>query len=138
MLIQINIKSPSNEINLTRGNISGVTSAIRFGVYTDLTARMRRFLGMQSLHPTYALLAGMAAGTCATYATMPLDVIKTRMQGPAGGRYRGVIDCAGRIAREEGVVAFWRGTIPRLARLSFSGGVVFACYSQIIKVLEGV
>ena len=50
---------------------------------------------------------------------MPFDNIKTRMQS-AGHDYKGMLDCAVRILREDGVAAFWRGTSPRLVRLTVS------------------
>ena len=43
------------------------------------------------------------------FATTPLDVVKTRLmtQGERG-QYKGVVDCARQIYREEGSAAFLR------------------------------
>lgn len=77
------------------------------------------------------------AGIVTVYSTMPLDVIKTRMQGlDARAEYRNFLHCAYRIFTEEGVTRFWKGTTPRLARLSMSGGIVFASYEQIMGILN--
>jgi hypothetical protein len=51
------------------------------------------------------------------YASMPFDNIKTRMQSK-GHDYQGMLNCAMRTLRGEGVTAFWIGTTPRLARLT--------------------
>lgn len=51
-----------------------------------------------------------------SYASMPFDNIKTRLQS-TGHNYSGMVNCAVRTLREEGVTAFWRGSTPRLARL---------------------
>lgn len=51
---------------------------------------------------------------------MPFDNIKTRIQS-SQGKYNDIIDCAAKIARKEGVGAFWGGTTPRLIRLMVSG-----------------
>jgi solute carrier family 25 citrate transporter 1 len=51
---------------------------------------------------------------------MPFDNIKTRIQSTKS-EYNGIIDCAAKIARKEGVSAFWGGTTPRLMRLMVSG-----------------
>lgn len=51
---------------------------------------------------------------------MPFDNLKTRLQGGNAGHYNGMIDCAVQTMREEGVRAFWRGTSPRLVRLTVS------------------
>ena len=58
--------------------------------------------------------------------TQPLDVIKTRMQSlEARKEYKNSFACAARIFRDEGVLTFWSGAVPRLARLILSGGIVF-------------
>ena len=60
------------------------------------------------------------------YVTQPLDVIKTRMQSLEAKRdYKNSFICASRIFRDEGVLTFWSGAVPRLARLILSGGIVF-------------
>jgi Mitochondrial carrier protein len=64
-----------------------------------------------------------------SYVTMPLDTIKTRMQSiEARKEYRNSFVCATRIFKEEGILTFWSGAVPRLARLILSGGIVFTMY----------
>lgn len=49
------------------------------------------------------------------------SVVKTRMQSlRAKQEYRNALHCAYRIATEEGVLRFWKGTVPRLGRLIVS------------------
>jgi solute carrier family 25 citrate transporter 1 len=68
-------------------------------------------------------IAGAMAGVVTVYATMPFDTIKTRLQALDGGqRYTGTFDCLRSIISREGVSVLWRGTTPRLARLSVSPG----------------
>lgn len=58
-------------------------------------------------------------------------MIKTRMQSlEARTQYRNSFHCAARILSEEGVLRFWRGATPRLARLVLSGGIVFTVYEK--------
>jgi len=48
---------------------------------------------------------------------MPFDNVKTRVQ--SGTRiYASMMDCVRKTLHEEGVLAFWRGTTPRLVRLT--------------------
>ena len=48
-------------------------------------------------------------------------MVKTRMQSlRAKQEYRNALHCAYRIATEEGVLKFWKGTVPRLGRLIVS------------------
>ena len=65
-------------------------------------------------------------------STRPVcSVIKTRMQSlEARTQYRNSFHCAARILSEEGVLRFWRGATPRLARLVLSGGIVFTVYEK--------
>ena len=52
---------------------------------------------------------------------LPPSVIKTRMQSlEARQAYRNSFHCAYRIFTEEGLLRFWTGTTPRLARLVVS------------------
>jgi len=117
----------------------GANSAVRFTTYTTLkqlvqgTARPG-----QTLPNTITFGIGAIAGLVTVYTTMPLDVIKTRMQSlEARAQYRNSFHCAYRIFTEEGILRFWTGTTPRLARLVVSGGIVFTVYENIIKVLGG-
>jgi hypothetical protein len=56
-----------------------------------------------------------------SYRLISHSVIKTRMQSlEARTQYRNSAHCAYRIFTEEGVKRFWKGTTPRLARLSVS------------------
>jgi solute carrier family 25 citrate transporter 1 len=103
-------------------------SAVRFSSYTSLRQLAQSYvapgekLGVLS---TFGL--GAAAGTITVYATMPLDTVKTRMQSlEARKEYKNSFDCAAKIFRNEGLLTFWAGAVPRLGRLVFSGGIVFA------------
>ena len=42
--------------------------------------------------------------------------------------YKNTFHCAAMIFKEESILAFWSGAVPRLMRLSMSGGIVFAMY----------
>ena len=51
-------------------------------------------------------------------------------------QYRGVVDCAVQIAKNEGIRNFWKGTTPRLVRLIMSGGIVFSIYEATLDALN--
>ena len=46
----------------------------------------------------------------------------------ASKNYRNSFVCAARIFKDEGILTFWSGAVPRLARLIMSGGIVFTMY----------
>jgi hypothetical protein len=57
---------------------------------------------------------------------MPLDVLKTKMQGiEAKQLYSNSIDCLVKTVKNEGVLALWKGATPRLGRLIVSTLPVF-------------
>ncbi|KAF9813667.1 hypothetical protein IEO21_05438 [Rhodonia placenta] len=115
----------------------GANSAVRFTTYTTL----KQFV-LSNARPGQTLSTGVTfgigaiAGLVTVYTTMPLDVIKTRMQSlEARQAYRNSFHCAYRIFTEEGILRFWTGTTPRLARLVMSGGIVFTVYEHVISML---
>ncbi|KAM0755058.1 citrate transporter [Meredithblackwellia eburnea MCA 4105] len=115
----------------------GANSAVRFSSYSTIKKLAQDYSGNKgNLGPVTTFAVGGCAGIITVYATMPLDNIKTRMQSlTAKANYRNSFHCAYRIATEEGVLAFWRGATPRLARLILSGGIVFVVYEQVIDLI---
>lgn len=116
----------------------GANSAVRFGTYSTL----RNFV-QGSSRPGQPLPGGVTfgigavAGVVTVYATMPLDVVKTRLQTLHGrDQYKGTFDCMAKILRHEGLFVFWRGATPRLARLMLSGGIVFTVYEKSMDLLQ--
>ncbi|TQS38381.1 hypothetical protein Golomagni_01110 [Golovinomyces magnicellulatus] len=113
-------------------------SAVRLGSYAFL-----RQLAQSYIEPGEKLGAlstfgiGGTAGFITVYATQPLDTIKTRMQGiEARNIYKNSFMCAGMIAKNEGILTFWSGAMPRLVRLILSGGIVFTMYEKSIELME--
>ncbi|KAF8269630.1 mitochondrial tricarboxylate transporter [Lactarius quietus] len=117
----------------------GANSAIRFTTYATLKQFVQsRTRPGQTLPSSVTFGMGAIAGLVTVYTTMPLDVIKTRMQSlEARAQYRNSLHCVYRIFTEEGVRRFWTGTTPRLARLVMSGGIVFTIYEKVIVLIGG-
>ncbi|KAF9476897.1 mitochondrial tricarboxylate transporter [Pholiota conissans] len=117
----------------------GANSAVRFTTYATLKQFVQGTVRPgQPLPSAITFGIGGIAGLVTVYTTMPLDVIKTRMQAlDARAQYRNSFHCAYRIFTEEGIRRFWTGTTPRLTRLVLSGGIVFTVYENIIKIIGG-
>ncbi|KLO16582.1 mitochondrial tricarboxylate transporter [Schizopora paradoxa] len=117
----------------------GANSAVRFTTYTTLKQFVQgNARPGQPIPSSLTFGIGAIAGLVTVYTTMPLDVIKTRMQSlEARQQYRNSFHCGYRIFTEEGLLRFWTGTTPRLARLVLSGGIVFTIYENIIRVIGG-
>ncbi|ORY48632.1 mitochondrial carrier [Rhizoclosmatium globosum] len=107
----------------------GANSAVRLAAYGMMREKLLPYYNGK---PFLAI-----AGIITVYTTMPLDVLKTKMQATdARERYKNSADCFVKTFKEEGVFAFWKGATPRLGRLIFSGGIVFACYEQVIAAFR--
>ncbi|KAH9996172.1 mitochondrial tricarboxylate transporter [Russula compacta] len=117
----------------------GANSAVRFTTYATLKQFVQsRTRTGQALPGSVTFAMGAIAGLVTVYTTMPLDVIKTRMQSlDARTQYRNFLHCAYRILTEEGLLRFWTGTTPRLARLVMSGGITFTIYEKVIILIRG-
>lgn len=113
-------------------------SAVRFSSYTSLRQAAQSYVAPGEKLGTAATFAiGAVAGTITVYATQPIDTIKTRMQSiDAKGHYKNSIDCGIQIFKNEGVLKLWSGALPRLGRLMFSGGIVFAMYEKTMDLLD--
>lgn len=91
-------------------------AVVRFTSYNIFLGKMEATSLPKSVN---TVVAGAMAGIVTVYATMPFDSIKTRLQAIDGNRrYSGSLDCFRSVITQEGVSALWRGTTPRLVRLS--------------------
>ena len=112
-------------------------SAIYFPAY----AASKRWLCEDSEKTTALnlLIAGAAAGVPAAFLTTPADVIKTRLQVVARSgekKYSGFNDCIKRIAKEEGLSAFFKGGPMRVFRSSPQFGITLLAYETLSNLLS--
>ncbi|KAG0645236.1 Tricarboxylate transport [Hyphodiscus hymeniophilus] len=77
-------------------------------------------------------LNGAASGTITTLLSQPFDTIKTRSQS---AKATTTVEAVRGIWSDGGIRAFWRGTVMRLSRTVFSGGVLFTTVEAVSKVL---
>ncbi|EGU82616.1 mitochondrial carrier domain-containing protein [Fusarium oxysporum f. sp. albedinis] len=108
-------------------------SATRFTAYNFFKQMAESYTAPgEKLGAVGTFAIGGLAGLITVYVTQPLDTIKTRMQSiEAKKTYGNSFKCATTIFKQEGVLTFWSGALPRLARLVVSGGLVFTAYEQI-------
>eukprot|EP01100_Stratorugosa_tubuloviscum_P000785 TRINITY_DN1179_c0_g2_i1.p1 TRINITY_DN1179_c0_g2~~TRINITY_DN1179_c0_g2_i1.p1 ORF type:complete len:288 (-),score=121.96 TRINITY_DN1179_c0_g2_i1:181-1044(-) len=108
-------------------------SAIYFSLYSRTKLALKDKDGNLPLPRLFA--AGISAGATAAYLATPADVIKTRIQakGEGAAKYNGIRDCATRILKEEGVTAFFKGSIPRVLIVAPLFGITLSVY----EILQG-
>jgi len=95
-------------------------AVVRFTSYSFLVQHLRN-LTTEKYRSFTSVLAGGGAGIVTVYCTMPMDNIKTRLQAIGGSeRYSGTWNCLRSMIASEGVASLWRGTTPRLMRLTVS------------------
>ncbi|MEW5319504.1 MAG: hypothetical protein WDW38_010649 [Sanguina aurantia] len=96
--------------------------------------------GMQ-LTPVQSMASGFSAACLGPFVTGPFDVAKTRLmaQGKAQGttpEYSGFFDVLVKVPAREGVLALWKGLLPRLLRIPPGQAIVWAVSDQITGYLE--
>ncbi|KAK2784081.1 hypothetical protein FQN52_006863 [Onygenales sp. PD_12] len=113
-------------------------SATRFGSYTTLKQFAQGYVAPGEKLGTMSTFGiGAMAGLITVYVTQPLDTVKTRMQSlEARKNYKNSFVCAAKIFKNEGILTFWSGALPRLARLVMSGGIVFTMYEKTMEGLD--
>jgi len=113
-------------------------SATRFGSYTALKQLAESYTAPgEKLGAVGTFAMGGIAGLITVYVTQPLDTIKTRMQSiEARQLYGNSFRCASLIFKQEGVLTFWSGALPRLVRLILSGGIVFTMYEKSMDLMD--
>lgn len=104
-------------------------TAVRFTVFTSLKQTISP---NKPLSGYYAFAIGLLSSSAVVAITQPIDVIKTRMQSKyAWMTYKNSLNCAYRIFVEEGIGKFWKGWLPRLFKVSLSGGISFGVYQYV-------
>lgn len=78
---------------------------------------------------------GSAAGVITTLCTQPFDVIKTRSQT---AKVTTTAQAIASIIKYDGIRGFWRGTVMRLGRTVFSGGVLFTTAEAVAKIMNPI
>ena len=73
---------------------------------------------------------GLSTGCSEVFFITPLNMVKFRMQRPEWG-YSGTLDAVKTIARDEGVAAFWKGTLPSFCRNSVCMGGMLGGYRVV-------
>ncbi|KAL4856745.1 Isocitrate lyase [Chlorella vulgaris] len=90
------------------------------------------------LSPAQSAASGFVAACIGPILNNPFDVVKTRMQAAnkGGPQYTGFMHCLKSIASNEGMLALWKGLVPRLARTPPGQAIVWSVSDQITGYFE--
>lgn len=114
----------------------GSNQAIRFYVMESLREWHK---GGDKNKETPKLLVGLfgaVAGAASVFGNTPIDVVKTRMQGLEAAKYKSTVDCFMKIWRNEGPLAFYKGTVPRLSRVCLDVAITFMIYDSFMDLFN--
>eukprot|EP00056_Hartaetosiga_gracilis_P003314 m.62602 g.62602 ORF g.62602 m.62602 type:complete len:305 (+) comp11410_c0_seq1:46-960(+) len=110
-----------------------VVNAAQLATYS----RAKQFIGNHTeltgipLHFSASMVSGLAT----TIASMPVDILKTRLQNMkyinGVPEYKGALDVAMTIVRKEGVLSLWKGFIPYYTRLGPHTVITFILLEQM-------
>lgn len=104
-------------------------------VYTDTSKYLQGYISTKVITD---LMAGGFAGFCSVMANNPVDVIKTKMQGVDAAKYANFLDCGRQIVAEAGVMGFYSGVGPRLARVVADVALTFSIFGALKRQIQVV
>lgn len=110
---------------------------MRFVVFEDAQRGLQKFITNKN---ACNFLAGGFAGFCSVMFNNPIDVIKTQMQKNEGGNKLGFMGTANDIVAQRGIMGFYSGVVPRLARVVLDAALTFSIFhglkARVITYLE--
>jgi solute carrier family 25 citrate transporter 1 len=119
----------------------GLNQAVNFTAYNKIKTKVMDWQQTEQLQAWQSLLIGGLSGGMGPLCNNPLDVVKTRLQKQvitAGKtpKYSGLIQACLLIAKEEGVLALWKGITPRLLRIMPGQAITFMTYEAASRQLS--
>ncbi|KAK6170166.1 hypothetical protein SNE40_018629 [Patella caerulea] len=107
-------------------------SAIYFPLFAHLNAMGKRREGSDQAVFYHSFLSGCIAGCTASLSVNPFDVVKTRLQtlhkGVGEETYSGIIDCFGKVLKNEGPKALFKGALCRILVIAPLFGIAQTVY----------
>ena len=116
----------------------GSNQAIRFYVMETLKDWYRGGDPNKKVNKLIVGGFGLFAGAASVFGYTPVDVVKTRMQGLEASKYKNTLHCAISIAKNEGPLAFYKGTVPRLGRVCLDVAITFMIYDSFMEFFNQV
>jgi len=80
------------------------------------------------------LAAACVAGFTASFASLPFDLIKSRLQD--GNQYKGLVDCFTQVVRKEGFAALWTSFGPYYLRTAPHAMIILMSTAPLTKLYK--
>ncbi|KAJ0174447.1 hypothetical protein K1T71_009555 [Dendrolimus kikuchii] len=116
---------------LWRGGVATITRAMvvngaQLGTYAQAREMLLPTIG-DGIH--LHVLASMIAGMVTTAASLPVDIVKTRVQNSGKGASQVAVLMD--VIKKEGVLALWKGFIPTYAKMGPMTVLIFVFVEQL-------
>eukprot|EP00529_Nitzschia_sp_RCC80_P020204 CAMPEP_0113482876 /NCGR_PEP_ID=MMETSP0014_2-20120614/23145_1 /TAXON_ID=2857 /ORGANISM="Nitzschia sp." /LENGTH=425 /DNA_ID=CAMNT_0000376407 /DNA_START=264 /DNA_END=1541 /DNA_ORIENTATION=- /assembly_acc=CAM_ASM_000159 len=116
----------------------GCNQAVNFTAYNAMKQYAMRKQDLTALPSYQSLLLGGLSGGMGPIVNNPLDVVKTRLQRQVvreghAPKYTGLAQACAVIAKEEGMLALWKGITPRLMRIMPGQAITFMTYEFVTR-----
>lgn len=108
---------------------------VRFLVYEDAHKIIKQYVPNTFIAN---FLSGSVAGAASVMVNNPIDVVKTNMQGLRTDEFNGFIGCFKYIWKKNGIMGFYRGVAPRLARVILDVSLTFALWNFVMDTFTFV
>ncbi|KAI4523288.1 mitochondrial carrier [Schizophyllum commune Loenen D] len=82
------------------------------------------------------LTAGTVGGIFQVLVGQPFDIVKVRMQTSPAGTYSGMMHCAGGILKNEGPLAFYKGTLSPLLGIGVCVSIQFGALEYTKRIFQ--
>ena len=119
----------------------GCNQAVNFTAYNMIKTEVMRRQETTELASWQSLLIGGLSGGLGPIANNPLDVVKTRLQKQVvhegkTPKYTGLVQACSVVAKEEGILALWKGITPRLLRIVPGQAITFMTYEFVSEQMS--
>jgi solute carrier family 25 (mitochondrial thiamine pyrophosphate transporter), member 19 len=129
----------------------GLRSGVMFLVYEAVCRAARKWAGTPTSNSTaHVAVAGASAGLLGKLAVYPMDTVRRFMQTrsmfaaqvkdpallPLSARLLDVFSITQSIYREHGLLGFFRGAVPAVAKSALSATIVFTLYDSVLSLLD--
>ena len=114
----------------------GCNQAVNFTAYNMIKKEVMQRQQTTELASWQSLLIGGLSGGMGPIVNNPLDVVKTRLQKQVvhegkAPKYTGLVQACVVVAKEEGVLALWKGITPQLLRIMPGQAITFMTYEFV-------
>lgn len=119
---------------------TGIRQASGVGVRFALYGHVKAALTTDPPQMWQSALAGGITGCASTLLNNPIDVIKSRIEAQDGKvkEYTSTFQAFRSILRDEGALAFYKGIVPRLMKISLGQAITFCAYENYSSIISDI